>query len=433
MAVVAVSAAVTMAGGALAQPPQVSGGAATAAGTAPVPAVGTGAGSAAGAPAGPAETRTVTLLTGDRVELTTVAGRGQRATVRPAPGRSGVAFVESETAAGGLSVVPADALALVAGGQLDARLFDVTALVRRGYDDARRAEIPLIVEYAGTARSQASARDEIVAAGARVTRPLASIDGAAVRASKRDASRLWSELTGDGGAASAAPSKLAAGLARVWLDGPVRASLDQSVPQVGAPAAWQAGYTGDGVKVAVLDTGIDATHPDLDDAVLEARELHRDGGPVDYAGHGTHVASIITGDGDASDGRYKGVAPDADLLVGKVLDDGGYGEESWLIAGMEWAAGAGAKVVNMSLGGCATDGTDPLSTALNALADERGVLFVVAAGNHPNNPYCTYDERVSPPRRPTARSRSGAWTSPTGSATSPTSARGWATALSSLS
>ena len=72
---------------------------------------------------------------------------------------------------------------------------------------------------------------------------------------------------------------------------------------------------------------------------------------VDRNGHGTHVASTIAGTGAASDGLNKGVAPGADLVVGKVLDENGQGQDSWVIDGMEWAAQAqDADVVNMSLG-----------------------------------------------------------------------------------
>ncbi len=342
-------------------------------------------------------TRAVTLLTGDRVVLTTAGGRTS-VSVRPAPGRSGVAFTQTEGPDGRLRVLPADALALVASGRVDERLFDVTGLVRAGYDDARSRDLPLIVSYAGSARDRTAARTDLTASGARVTRPLASIGGAAVRTPKADVADVWSALTHRSGAApDDTATALDAGVARIWLDGPVRASLDQSVPQVGAPAAWQAGFTGDGVRVGLLDSGIDATHPDLDDVVVEAQDFTGSDDPVDRYGHGTHVASIITGDGAASDGRYKGVAPDADLLVGKVLDDGGGGQESWAIAGMEWAVGAGARIVSLSLGACATDGTDPMSQAVDSLAAKDGTLFVVAAGNHPNNPFCTFDERVSTP------------------------------------
>ena len=64
-----------------------------------------------------------------------------------------------------------------------------------------------------------------------------------------------------------------------------------------------------------------------------------------------------------------------------MLNDDGIGYDSWIIAGMEWAAAEGAKVVNMSLGGGATDGTDPLSQAVNGITAETGTLFVVSAGN----------------------------------------------------
>ncbi|WP_197322300.1 S8 family serine peptidase, partial [Saccharomonospora sp. NB11] len=74
-------------------------------------------------------------------------------------------------------------------------------------------------------------------------------------------------------------------------------------------------------------------------------------------------------------------APDAELVVGKVLDDDGFGQESWILAGMEWAA-ENASVVNMSLGANATDGTDPMSEAVNRLTEETGTLFVVSAGNN---------------------------------------------------
>ncbi|MFC5110247.1 S8 family serine peptidase [Kibdelosporangium philippinense] len=132
--------------------------------------------------------------------------------------------------------------------------------------------------------------------------------------------------------------------------------------------------------MAVLDTGIDATHPDLTGAVVGAQDFTGSAsGADDRDGHGTHVASIITGEHE----KYRGVAPDAKLLNGKVLNDFGSGQESWIISGMEWAAATqGADVINMSLGSSMpSDGTDPLSQAVNRLTAETGSLFVVAAGN----------------------------------------------------
>lgn len=335
-------------------------------------------------PNGSDVTGTVTLLTGDRVRLQPTPGAGPpKLSVEPGPGRDGIGFVDRVTVdpvSGNrrVSVVPSDALELIGEDQLDRRLFDVTALLEAGYGDASLDEVPLIVAYDGARR----ARRTLDAAGSRVTRELSSIDAAAVRTSKDDTTALWSELVNG-----------ADGIEKVWLDGPVHASLDQSVPQVGAPKAWDAGFTGTGVKTAVLDTGIDATHPDLAAAVVRAKDFSDSGSTKDRVGHGTHVASIVTGGGQ----RYKGVAPDTKLLSGKVLDDSGFGWDSGIIAGMEWAVAQNARVVNLSLGGCATNGKDPLSKAVNRLTNDSGTLFVVAAGNHPSDPFCAYDERVSTP------------------------------------
>jgi subtilisin family serine protease len=147
-----------------------------------------------------------------------------------------------------------------------------------------------------------------------------------------------------------------------------------NLAQVGADRAQAAGFTGSGVTVAVLDTGIDATHPDLAGRVVAQENFSVSPDTVDRVGHGTHVASIVAGE-------RSGVAPGTGLLVGKVLDDTGFGNESDVIAGMEWAAPQ-ADVVNMSLGApFASDGSDPLSLAVDALSDQYETLFVIAAGN----------------------------------------------------
>ncbi|MEU5693117.1 S8 family serine peptidase [Actinosynnema sp. NPDC020468] len=282
----------------------------------------------------------VTLVTGDRV--TVVGGTPQ---VRGGQGREGVGFSVRRDARGHLNVVPLDVLDAVADGRLDPRLFDVDGLIEARYDDLSSDVTPLIVTGG--------------AVGASAGRALPSVDGYAVAAPK------------------SAGFVTASATAKVWLDGPVRAALDRSVPQVGAPEAWRAGHTGQGALVAVLDTGVDATHPDLAGAIVASRDFSGSIDTDDRIGHGTHVAATITGSG-----RYQGVAPDAKLLVGKVLNDGGGGRESDVIAGMEWAAAEHADVVNLSLGSDRpTDGTDPMSAAVNRLSAETGTLFVVAAGN----------------------------------------------------
>jgi len=168
----------------------------------------------------------------------------------------------------------------------------------------------------------------------------------------------------------------------VWRDLPVHTMLDFSVSHIQVPAVWQAGYDGTGVKVAVVDTGIDPAHPDFAGRILGIKDFTSpDGEGRDGHGHGTHVASIVLGSGVASNHRYAGVAPDAQLLVAKVLKDNGSGYMSDVMAGVEWAVGQGAQVINLSLGSdepC--DGTDALSTLCDAAVDQ-GAVVCVAAGN----------------------------------------------------
>jgi hypothetical protein len=136
------------------------------------------------------------------------------------------------------------------------------------------------------------------------------------------------------------------------------------------------------VKVAVLDTGIDTSHPDLAGQVVAAQDFSGSADTGDHVGHGTHVAGIIAGTGVQSGNQRKGVAFGAKLLNGKVIGDGGTGSISDAIAGMEWAASQGAKVANLSIGvDIPSDGTDPWSQAVNDLTASSGTLFVVAAGN----------------------------------------------------
>ncbi|RIQ22520.1 S8 family peptidase, partial [Jiangella rhizosphaerae] len=205
--------------------------------------------------------------------------------------------------------------------------------------------------------------------------PLDSIDAAAVTVDPAGAADFWATLAGG-------RNRLAAGIERVWLDPAVTVALDESVPQIGGDAARAAGLDGTGVTVAVLDTGIDATHPDVAGRIVAGRSFIPGEELTDGHGHGTHVASTVAGTGAASGGRFAGVAPGADLVIGKVLSDGGSSVGSSVIAGMEWAAvEEDADIVSMSLGGGPTDGTDPLSQAVDALTEQTGALFVIAAGN----------------------------------------------------
>ena len=138
----------------------------------------------------------------------------------------------SSRVGGDLYVLPDEVLPLLRAGQLDRRLFNVTDLIEMGYDDAKTAEVPLIATYepARPRRRRPRQRE----AGSSASWP--SIGGAALTADKKQAREFWtaSRLRHD-------PTTLGSGVTKLWLDGRVKASLAESVPQVGAPQAWAAG------------------------------------------------------------------------------------------------------------------------------------------------------------------------------------------------
>ncbi|MDV5142757.1 S8 family serine peptidase [Streptomyces sp. SBC-4] len=103
-------------------------------------------------------------------------------------------------------------------------------------------------------------------------------------------------------------------------------------PQIGADKAWESGFDGTGVKIAVLDTGVDKTHDDLRTQVVDEKNFSPSPDAVDRVGHGTHVASIAVGTGAKSGGKYKGVAPGAKVISGKVLGRRGLRDDSAIIA-----------------------------------------------------------------------------------------------------
>ncbi|MER5379372.1 S8 family serine peptidase [Streptomyces sp. NPDC002688] len=318
----------------------------------------TGRGAASGA--------VVTLVTGDRVLVTKDGATAL-------PGADGTTpFTQTRQSGKDLYVYPEGAVAAIAAGRVDEELFNVTGLVRQGYDDTHTSTLPLIATYGtSVARSVPAAPS-----GAERGLVLDPIDGVALRADKKKAAEFWADITN--------PRTRAAGsLKKLWLDEKVQATLDRSTKQVHAPEAWAAGYDGKGTEVAVLDTGVDADHPDLKGRITASENFTDSEDTSDRQGHGTHTTSTVGGTGAASGGTKKGVAPGADLLNGKVLDDYGSGATSWIIAGMQWAVDQGADVVSMSLGNPArTDCTDPMSTATEELArSNTDTLFVIAAGN----------------------------------------------------
>lgn len=175
-------------------------------------------------------------------------------------------------------------------------------------------------------------------------------------------------------------------------------SREWNLNAIGAPEAWAAGYSGQGVTVAVIDTGVDLDHPDLvhnlfvnpgevpgngidDDGNGFVDDVHgydfadRDANPDDESGHGTHVAGTIAATRNGFGAT--GVAPDAKILPVRVLGSNGTGSTSAVAAGIRYAANLGADIINLSLGG-------GYSGAIDAAIDyarSLGSLIVAAAGN----------------------------------------------------
>jgi subtilisin len=163
--------------------------------------------------------------------------------------------------------------------------------------------------------------------------------------------------------------------ARPEID-PAQAEIPWGVARVNAPAAWDY-TTGQGVKVAVIDTGIDFNHPDLAPNYKGGyNAVDPAAAPLDDQGHGTHVAGTIAAVKDNN--GVVGVAPVVDLYGVKVLDKNGSGQYSWIIAGIEWAVENRMQVINMSLGG--GSGNEALRLVM-IKAGEAGVTVVCAAGN----------------------------------------------------
>jgi subtilisin family serine protease len=316
-------------------------------------------------PAAVSAARQVTLITGDTVTLGAPVGGVPTVAIDPNGGPGTDTSFSTLRREGDVYVVPGDVARLVPD-VLDLELFNVTRLVEMGYSDAATDTLPLIVQ---------GPRPLAAVDAARETRPLTSIGALALELPKNGAAAFAAALTG-------APAPLSAGVRKVWLDSRLDAAdLDTNLQQIGAPELWESGLSGAGIDIAVLDTGVDTTHPDLAGKVTDEANFTTDDSAGDGNGHGTHVASVIGGSGAAADGARKGVAFGARLLSGKVLGDDGGGQASWVIAGMEWAVAQGAEVVNMSLGGPAGYGDDPVTQALERLTAESGTLFVVAAGN----------------------------------------------------
>jgi len=229
--------------------------------------------------------------------------------------------------------------------------------------------------------------------------PLTNIGGVRFMVNRGDLPKVISEqadnLSGIYANAQIRPPRVVESKVQAQAGAPgVYRGTTWGLEQSRALAAWSTFETrgkrpnGDPVRVAVLDTGIDPDHPDIRDRLVDFAEFNQTGTIVkqgvanarDSGKHGTHVAGTIVG-GNAS-GGWVGMAPDAELISGLVLDGGNGGTLAQVISGINWAADQGAHVINLSLGGLTfepTVGTPYQRAIVDALV--RGSLVVAAIGN----------------------------------------------------
>lgn len=196
-----------------------------------------------------------------------------------------------------------------------------------------------------------------------------------------------------------AAAAVAKGLGRKPFERSPERGFSWEIDMINAPEVWQQGFTGKDIVVAVLDTGVDYTHEDLNDNIwknsfeIEGNGIDDDNNgfvddirgwsfaensnnPMDREGHGTHVAGTIGA--EKNNFGITGVAYDAKIMPVKVLGDDGSGSEADIVAGIYYAVNNGADVINLSLG---SDFPSPAERKAIKYAYEQGVVVVMASGN----------------------------------------------------
>lgn len=256
----------------------------------------------------------------------------------------------------------------------------------------RRRLDPELVKTLKTTRDSPVGKG--AAAGNRELRVLVKAGvGESLESLRRRVEAAGGRVTNEFAATGAVAAEVAAGAAEsLSYDSFVGANRAYAAERLGttdiinASGAWASGWNGSGVRIAILDSGVDSSHEMLAGRVVAEKDFTGSAsGASDVFGHGTHVAGIAAGN---SPNGLKGVAPGALIINAKVLDDSGTGSTESVIKGIEWAldpdgdAGTddGAKVMVMSLGGAYGSPDLTLWDAIRA-ANGRGAIVVVASGN----------------------------------------------------
>jgi len=180
-------------------------------------------------------------------------------------------------------------------------------------------------------------------------------------------------------------ARLDRGAAAAPAAGPAFEDTSQSTWGLQATRTVQSAWSGQGVRVAVLDTGFDAAHPDFAGRSITLQSFVEGEPPQDGHGHGTHCIGTACGPRTPSAGPRYGIAHQAEIFAGKVLSNAGSGTDAGILAGIDWAVAGGCAVVSMSLGADVAQAHPPY-TAAGQRALDRGVLLIAAAGNNAQRP-----------------------------------------------
>ena len=166
---------------------------------------------------------------------------------------------------------------------------------------------------------------------------------------------------------------------RCWANTGIEAEPHYTLNPWGIPKSWQV-TKGVGVKIAILDTGVAPNHDHLRDSFLEVVDFTGiSSNASDGMGHGTFLAGRIAGKDDQT--VVEALAPSAKLMIGKVLDDNGFGSAQWIVEGLKWAIQSGADIISMGFSGFVT--CAPIETLLKK-ANDKGILTLCQAGILPS-------------------------------------------------
>ncbi len=300
----------------------------------------------------------MTLVTGQTVHVTERNGTRQYRV-------SGDQPVQTVRTPQGTYVLPTG----VDYSRFDMDLFNVDLLLSQGLDDANTSSLPVIVETEPVEfrPGQTSTGDVLASTSAVTTTETLSTP-----------SMQSATVAKDGAGAAYTDLASADSVERVSLDVRYDLALDEAANRTNAASARQQfDVSGEGVRVAVLDTGINESHPDIDQVALEKNFTAAS--EEDPDGHGTHVAGIIAGDG-TSNSSYVGMAPNVTLLDGRVCDTGC--PSSAIISGIKWATDNDADVISISIGGpnYQVRSNDIYRDAVQ-YAVNNGTMVVISAGN----------------------------------------------------